>query len=208
MFRLGLFGAILVLNFIMTALKTLILFFMISSRSFAADCLPPMPLEDFKQLVLDTREVHFPELHDLNILISTFESGAYFLQAQPSLQTIFKKSSKRNYEIQLNLRLLECPPDLISLQAILVHELEHLKDYNSWSSKKIITHGLRYVTDRNFRSRYERQTDLKALVKGFSVGLMGYRHWVYQWLTPKELKLKKRYYFTPEEISIWQGSQF
>ena len=208
MFRLGLFGAILVLNFTMTALKTLILFFMISSRSFAADCLPPMPLEDFKLLVLNTREFHFPELHDLNILISTFESGAYFLQAQPSLQTILKKSSKRNYEIQLNLRLLECPPDLISLQAILVHELEHVKDYNSWSSRKIITHGLRYVTDRNFRSRYERQTDLKTLVKGFSVGLMGYRFWVYKWLTPKELKLKKRYYFTPEEILSWQGSQF
>lgn len=192
----------------MTALKTLFLFSMVSSHAFAGECLPPMPLEDFKLLVLDTRELHFPELQDLNISISTFESGAYFLQAQPSLETIFKKTSKRSYEIQLNLRLLECPPDLISLQAILVHELEHVKDYNGWSSKKIIGHGLRYVTDRNFRSRYERQTDLKALVKGFSVGLMGYRYWVYQWLTPKELKLKKRYYFTPEEILSWQGSQF
>lgn len=185
----------------------LILLILTFSNSFAQNCSEPMSLESFQTLVLETQLKYFPEISSSKIKVSTFDSDAYFLQAQPAMKTILKKSAKRLYEVQLNLRLLACPPETSSLEAILVHELEHVKDYESWSSKKIASHALKYVTDNNFRAKYERATDLKTMEKGFSQGLIGYRLWVYQWLTPKQLKVKQRFYFSPDEIMDWQTNQ-
>ena len=185
-------------------IHVLVIFFLGLSSSFAQGCLPPLSLDDFNSLLSETRSNNFPELVNSKIKVATFDSDAYFLQAQPEMKTILKKSGKRTYEVQLNLRLLTCPPETSALQAILVHELEHVKDFEGWSSLKIAGHALKYSTNKKFRTNYERETDLKTMQKGFSQGLIGYRLWVYQWLTPKELKLKQRYYFTPEEILDWQ----
>jgi len=90
-----------------------------------------------------------------------------------------------------------------SIEAILVHEFEHIKDYDSMSSVKIGEMGSKYALSKKFRSKYERQTDVKALRKGLGAGLIGYRNWIYEKLSPKQLLLKKRYYLTPEEIATW-----
>jgi hypothetical protein len=96
--------------------------------------------------------------------------------------------------------LLECSPGGAVLEAILIHELEHIVDYTQMRSAQILFFGLRYVTDRKFRTRYERQTDLKALKHKVHGGLMTYREWIYQWLTPKQLARKKQYYLSPGKI--------
>lgn len=188
-------------------INVLFIFLLGLSSLFAQNCLPPLSLEEFDSLLSETQKNYFPELANSKIKVSTFDSDAYFLQAQPEIKTILKKSSKRTYEVQLNLRLLACPPETSALQAILVHELEHVKDYENWSSIKIVSHALKYATNKQFRTKYERETDLETMQKGFSQGLIGYRFWVYQWLTPKQLKIKQRYYFTPEEILDWQSTQ-
>jgi hypothetical protein len=147
-----------------------------------------------------TKEQYFPELNKTTIGVTTFSSDAYFLQAQPKIKTLVGNRLKRQYSVQLNLKLLECPPPEDALVAILVHELEHVKDYIGWSSGKILKHGVLYSTSMEVKVAYERQTDRKVLEKGLHEGLAGYREWIYQWLTPEDLANKKRIYLTPEEI--------
>lgn len=163
-------------------------------------CAPKMSVGQFTNLLEKTIEQFFPELANESIGVSTFRSDAYFLQAQPVVKTLVGKRRKRRYNVQLNLKLLDCPPSEESLQAILVHELEHVKDYTGWSSAKIAKHGIHYSTSLKFRAKYERATDEKVLEKGLSIGLAGYRVWVYQWLSPKDLERKRYIYLTPEEI--------
>lgn len=163
-------------------------------------CAPKISIDQFTNLLESTIEQFFPELSEESIGVSTFRSDAYFLQAQPVVKTLIGKRGKRKYNVQLNLRLLDCPPSEDALRSILVHELEHVKDYTNWSSAKLAKHGVRYSTSLKFRSRYERATDAKVLEKGLNSGLADYRVWVYQWLSPKELNRKRYIYLTPEEI--------
>lgn len=117
--------------------------FLTTVSVFAADtCAPKMSLEHFTNLLSKTRDIYFPELQNESIGVSTFRSDAYFLQAQPEIKTLMGKRGKRIYNVQLNLKLLDCPPEEGSLEAILVHELEHVKDYTGWSSTRIAKHGV------------------------------------------------------------------
>ena len=166
----------------------------------AENCAPKMSVQQFTTLLQKTVEQYFPELSNESIGVSTFNSNAYFLQAQPVAKSLIGNREKRKYNVQLNLKLLNCPPDEDSLKAILVHELEHVKDYTQWSSAKIVKHGIHYSTSLKFRAKYERATDSKVLEKGLNIGLAGYRIWVYQWLSPKEYERKRYIYLTPEEI--------
>lgn len=91
-----------------------------------------------------------------------------------------------------------------ALEAIMVHELEHVVDYTGWSSARLIKHGAKYSLSMKQKINYERATDNKVLAKGLHEGLAQYREWIYQWLTPKELLSKRRIYLTPEEIRASQ----
>lgn len=74
------------------------------------------------------------------------------------------------------------------LTAILVHKIQHVSDYLKMSSVEMVAFGARYASDKKFHTKYERETDTKTLIKGFGPGLIEFRLWVYQWLSPKELK--------------------
>ena len=163
-------------------------------------CFPKINQQQFEEVVTFVKEEYFPELKKISIGVSTFTSDAYFLQAQPEIRTIIKKRNKRHYNVQLNTKLLECPPSPAALEAIIVHEFEHIVDYTKWSFLRIFSHGTQYVTSCGTKARYERATDAKVLSKGLFDGLIEYRNWVYQWLTPEELKTKRKIYLTPEEI--------
>lgn len=179
--------------------------FLSGNASASAYCEPAITLEHFEQLLTHVKDEYYPELKDAPVEVATFTSDAYFLQAQPVKHTLLKKHSKRRYRVELNLKLLECPPTDGALQAILAHELQHVVDYEHKSATGVIGHGLKFVLNKNFREDYERETDLKTMQRGFAQGLKLYRHWVYQWLNPKQLETKKRYYFTPDEITEWQS---
>ncbi len=174
--------------------------FLLSFSIHASEICPEkMTRAEFTELLQETIEQFFPELRDEVVSVSTFKSDAYFLQTLPVLKIpIFR--GKKKYKVELNSRILECPPSKEALRAILVHELEHIQDYSGWSSIRIAQHALHYVTSNKFRASYERATDMKVLEKGLSEGLADYRYWVYRRLSPKELKRKRCYYLTPEEI--------
>lgn len=166
----------------------------------AQTCQGTLSLDEFKAQVLEVQSKYFPQLNGNQIRVTTFEAEDYFLQAQPAKSTLLGSRHKRRYEVQLNLRLLECSPGEKALEAILVHELEHIVDYTRMSSAQILSHGLRYVSDKKFRTKYERETDLKALKHQVHDGLVAYREWIYQWLSPKQLARKKQFYLSPDEI--------
>lgn len=177
--------------------------FLLTFNAFAHECLPPITRSDFAQIVNHTKETYFPDLHHLNISIKEFKSDAYFLQAQPDLKTVMKKASLRRYFVEVNPKIFACPPTHDALEAILIHEFEHIRDYNVRSSVEIGILGAKYGLSKKYRTKYERQTDEKALYQGFGPGLIQYRLWIYAQLTPEQIRVKKRYYFTPEEIEIW-----
>ncbi len=183
-------------------MKTFILCigFLWSGFTFAQDCAPAMTLEDFKFELESVRSRFFSDIPAEKLGIKTFRSDAYFLQAQPYLSTLVKPRSKRRYNVQLNLKLLDCPPSDLALEAILIHELEHVRDYVNWSSAEIVGHGAKYALSCGKKVSYERATDQKVLELGRGEGLAQYRECVYQWLTPKDLAKKRRIYLTPEEI--------
>jgi hypothetical protein len=181
---------------------------LLSCRTLLAQsCAGKIGFDEFSQLVKQVQSRHFPQIPLESVVVTTFEAEDYFLQAQPSVRTLIKNPEKRSYEIQLNLRLLTCSPGEEALEAILVHEFEHVMDYTQWSSAKILKHGLRYIRSDSFRARYERETDEKTLRRGLGQGLKQYREWIYQWLTPEQLETKKRFYYSPEEIQEWMISR-
>ncbi|MBY0517568.1 MAG: hypothetical protein K2P81_11695 [Bacteriovoracaceae bacterium] len=177
--------------------------FALHARTEGVTCYPSITDKEFDNLVTETKISYFPQLLNLSISIKKFNSDAYYLQASPDYKSLVKKKASRKYFIEINTKLLNCPPSMESLEAILVHEFEHLNDYNKMSSVTIADLGIKYATNKKFRTRYERKTDEKALKKGIGHGLIGYRNWIYSRLTPKQLATKKRYYFTPEEIEEW-----
>lgn len=179
----------------------LTLLILLQFSSFAQAC-EPMELSTFRTKVEEVKEIYFSDFKDLSIIVTTFRSNAYFLQAQPKIKTLFQKRSRRVYEVQLNTKLLDCPPTEAGLEAILVHELEHIRDYTQWSSRRLINHGLKYSFNCDMRIGYERETDLRVLEFGLHEGLIDYRNWVYEKLTPKELIKKELIYMTPREIEV------
>lgn len=182
-------------NFIILTL----LFFPFSLKA-SSICSRPISREEFDLIFQATRDKFFPELKGVNIEVVTFKANSYFLKVRPVVKTLLNKRKNRSYQILLNNNLLKCPPSMEGLEAILVHELEHIVDFTHWSPSRIIKHGTHYFLSCNKRIGYERATDLKVLKKGLGEGLMHYRLWIYQWLTPKDLYLKRLIYITPEEI--------
>lgn len=140
----------------------------------------------------------FPKLRPLwdqkRLKLVEFQSNAYYLKTGPG--PILKNKNKRLLKIFINTKLYQCAPTKKALKAILIHELAHLDDYLQKSVFKI---GLKMLR-RKSRARYERATDLRVLELGHHQGLKEYRKWIYSKLTKKELKKKKCFYYTPQEI--------
>jgi len=163
-------------------------------------CPNAITLEAAEAIVLQMRDRYFPELAQTPIRTLPCVGEAYFLQAQPFVKSLTKKRARRSYKVEVNVELLACPPAIEALEAIIVHELEHVKDYTQWSTGRLLRHGIDYSLSFKQKVDYERATDHKVLSKGLYEGLALYREWVYQRLTPKDLLTKRRIYLTPEEI--------
>lgn len=175
----------------------------LSFNAQASDCHGKISLDEFTSLAHFAQEAYFPELKNETLVVQLFRSDAYFLQAQPQKKSLLKNRANRVYEVQLNPNLLDCSPGRDALISILTHELEHIVDYTQMSNAQIIKHAIKYSLSRQFRTRYERATDLKTLKKGQGLGLIQYREWIYPQLSSRQLSLKKRYYLTPAEIQDW-----
>jgi hypothetical protein len=82
----------------------------------------------------------------------------------------------------------------------LAHELVHSLYYKSKNRLQLF--GLISLIGTDFTLKFERRADLVAIERGYGEGLIKYREWLYQNISPKSVIEKKRDYFTPEEIKF------
>ena len=156
-------------------------------------------IETVRRLI-DTK---FPRLAERRVRIVEFSSKDTYLQAQP--KHALRSGKYRVYELQVNPRLFIDPPSTNALEGILVHELSHLNDYTYMNSFELADLGLMYAGGGAPRGvvRYERATDETAMRKGFASGIREYRQWLYGKVSGRDLELKKKIYYTPEQIDAY-----
>lgn len=146
---------------------------------------------------------HFPRLRVRQVRLVRFESRDTYFRTDVAVGDGLKDSEHRVYNLYFNPRVFQDPPPPEALDAILAHELVHLRDYTHLSSLGLTTMVARYVGSAAYRERYERATDEVVLGLGKAEGLRAYRRWIYPRLTAEDYVVKRRTYWTPEEIDIW-----
>ncbi len=189
-------------------MKIVFISLLISLQAYTASYCPhKSSLEEISQMVESIIEKDFPSLselyHDQSISIKLFKSKTAYLKTDitPRSSFFFKKKDDLNYSIDINKKLFKCSPQPEALEAILVHELSHISDYIEMDNKKkIFSFVVKYLISKKYNTRYERSTDMVAIKRGYKEGLILYREWIYQQLTPKQLRTKKKRYYTPEEM--------
>lgn len=147
----------------------------------------------------EVRASSFPELSAARISVHSFHSESDFFRAQFN-PFAFLSGAKMRFVIGVNSKalVLQLPGD--GLRAILAHELSHVVYYTH--GKRVRLLGLVRLVSGRFRSRFERNTDLEAIRRGYGEGLKEYRVWLYQSVPPRALRGKKKDYLTPEEIDV------
>lgn len=139
----------------------------------------------------------FPRLEGRTIEVKPFESPSTFFKTRFSISHYL---TLRGTRIILSVNpcvfKLGAPPD--GIEAIIAHELAHAEDYIGRGPFRRI--GLVGLISAKTLARFERRTDLVAIERGYSAGLIRYRQWLYGNLTAEQAKKKRRNYFTPEEI--------
>ncbi len=141
----------------------------------------------------------FPELNGDKIKIKTFQSRTTFFKTQFSISRFLTLREMRTTVLVNPLVFAQNAPEE-GIRAILAHELGHALYYKKRSRLQLF--GLIRLVSGKFTTRFERQTDLTAIERGYGKGLLIYREWLYERLSGKSLARRKRDYFTPEEISV------
>jgi len=187
------------------------LFLLISLQTFASSlkyCPHQTNFLEIKEMTLDMAKVDYPDLYPLlvnkTIIFHEFESQDYFFkvfikQVLKSMTMINK--DKWKYRLDINKNIYNCSPSKEALTAILSHELGHIEDMvNMKKKKQFIALGLKILTRKKFNEKYEKETDLKAIKRGHTEGLIAYRNWIYKNIPKKKLTKKMRIYYTPEQL--------
>lgn len=130
----------------------------------------------------------------------SIKKSKYFLESNFTLGRLFFGIPK--YRIGVNPMIFDKGISDLALEAVLVHELVHSRDYYNGSTiRSIIPIGFK-VSRKKSRAQYERKTDLQTLMLGYGEGLLAYKAFQYPLLNEEELKTKRREYLTPEEIKF------
>ena len=152
-------------------------------------------------LLTELRRRSFPELAGVEVTLNQIRSPSDYFTSGTELRTIWNGGRKRSYLVYVNPRLYRDPPSRDALLAVMAHELGHIVDYERRSATGLAGFTVRYLT--RDRARYERETDLGALRRGYGCGLIDYREWLYRHVSPAAAAAKRRDYLTPAEIRAW-----
>lgn len=89
------------------------------------------------------------------------------------------------------------------LKGLFTHELCHIEDFliNNWWWNFV--HVLKYGFSKSYRERYEKETDKKAICKGYRKELKAFRE-KRLGIKDKNLKKMKRFYLSPKEIENYK----
>lgn len=156
-------------------------------------------IERTNKIVGEIIEKSYPELKRSKIEIKLFESNSNFFKSQFSISR-FLTFRRINFVIYVNREVFRRSAPDAAVRAILAHELAHVLYYQRKNRFELL--GLVGLTDQSFTAKFERRADLEAIARGYGVGLKSYREWLYENIPAKNLKAKKRDYFSPAEIDL------
>ena len=162
------------------------------------------PVDDARTIVERVRQRSFPELAGTDVRIGSIRSQDYFFRARFALRE-YLFSPHMRYIIDVSSQPWTQNAPARGIEAIVAHELSHVVYYKSGPRIRLI--GLIRLMSVGFTARFERQTDAVAIARGFGPGLIEYRTWLYQQLTPAVAAKKKQIYMTPDEIQRALGSK-
>lgn len=168
----------------------------IARRSFSPTDMDQI-LEASNTVVRSTHDQVAQE--EVNVTTYPIDNDEFFMVSNFKISRVI---GKHNYRVGVNPKIFDLDISKEALSAIVAHELEHTLDYIKGSFiGRIVPIGISLLI-KKYRYRYERQTDLKTVLKGYGQGLIAYRNWQYLFLDKKALKVKKENYLTPAEIAL------
>src|SRR5262249_42133778 len=154
-------------------------------------------LEQIRSTVDELIGASYPELRGVEIQFSLFHSDTDFFRTRFGFpQFLFGRRMRYLIRVNPEVRFLQAPE--AGIRAILAHELAHILYFKTGNRARLL--GLMRLSSKGFTARFERQTDLQAISRGYGEGLKEYRQWLYQQVPDQMLPEKQRNYFSPEEI--------
>ncbi len=118
----------------------------------------------------------YPELHHTRIILKHKPINST-MQAQPSLEFIFKRKHKRGYRIFVNNNPLRTGIDYKELSfnglvGWIGHEFAHLIDYNTMKNRALLGFIVGYVFNKRKMRRTERNADRETIKRGLGIQLL------------------------------------
>lgn len=155
-------------------------------------------IERAESLMQTVRKTSFPELKNVDVRIRLFNSRSDFFRTRFSVGR-YLFCMKMRFFIEVNAKVFDLQSPEEGLRAIIAHELGHVLFMQQRNRIELLS--LVRLASKNYTARFERQTDLEAISRGYAAGLIEYRKWLYEHIPAANLEEKKRDYFSPEEIS-------
>ena len=152
-----------------------------------------------QKYVTEIATISYPEIKLKKLRFKAFESDSSFFKARFSIGRFFTFQRMRHL-IFVNPKVFERKASEKGIRAILAHELAHVSYYTRKNRFELL--GLASLTSKGFTAKFERKADLEAIARGYGSGLIEYRKWLYKNIPTKDLKSKKRNYFSPKEIKL------
>lgn len=145
----------------------------------------------------------FPKLAELHINMR-FEPIETSMQCRPEFSSFF--STNRKYVIKVNYDSLNpiypLKASFSALVGCIGHELAHIVRYESQSKSEILSDGIKFVSSKEFRSFYEKETDKITITHGLGYEQYEYAKFIFENpnISADYLEFKKSIYHTPEEL--------
>lgn len=157
---------------------------------------------DLEAVLQEVRHASFPELEHLTLTTGTLTSSSVFFQSNFDL--VVAAGGVLSLNIDVNERLLDDPPSLAALRAVLAHELAHSLDYQQRFARSPweLAGLLPVLFWPPVEEEVERRADVVAVVRGFGRGLLEYRVWLYAHLDAEAVREKRRVYYSPLELAL------
>jgi integrase len=156
-----------------------------------------LAIERADSLMRTVRDNSYPELRDADIRVRLFNSESDYFRTRFSF-TRFVFGLKMRFFIEVNAKVFDLQAPQEGLRAIIAHELSHVLFMRQRNRIELLS--LVRLASKNYTARFERQTDLQAISRGYASGLIEYRKWLYEHIPTASVEEKKRDYFSPEEI--------
>jgi Zn-dependent protease with chaperone function len=148
-------------------------------------------------LLNEIKAASYPELRGADFQVKLFESQSDYFRARFAVPH-FLTGRRMRYIVFVNAAVFTRRAPEEGVRAILAHELAHVLYFKGRNRLQLL--GLVRLASKGFTARFERWADLQAIARGYGEGLKAYRKWLYQNIPAKNVREKKRDYFSPEEV--------